>query len=88
MEASSGTTLGSTGTAPPQDEWLRVLVDWTQSGDFTVEIYRSNSDLFDSFSASDDTYSSGGIGFSCNYHGAGSGSGIDEEVYWDNVLTQ
>jgi len=76
-------TLSST---PPLDEWVKVLVHWKTDGTISVTIFNADGTEFGSLTGTSSTFTSGGIGFSANYHGAGTGSGIDEEVYWDDVL--
>ncbi|MFD1643452.1 hypothetical protein [Halohasta litorea] len=82
-----GFVLDSVGIRPPADEWLRVQIIWGQNGQIDVVVEGSGGSEIASLSALDPTYVAGGIGFACNYYGAGSGSGIDEEVYWDEILT-
>lgn len=85
-DGEEGTTLDDGNTAVPMDEWLRVSIDWGSEGEIDITIFDSDGDEVDSLSATDSTYSDGGIGFGGNYAGAGSGSGIEEAIYWDEVL--
>jgi hypothetical protein len=80
------TTLDSVNTATPLDQWLRVEIDWDVGGTINVSIENSAGTQVASLSATDSTYASGGIGFGANYSGAGGGSGLNEEIYWDEVL--
>jgi hypothetical protein len=80
-------TLNSTGASPPTDEWLRVTIDWQTDGTITVSVYDSADSLVGSVQASDQSFASGGVGYGLNYWNAGSGSGLDAEVYWDSVKT-
>jgi hypothetical protein len=82
-----GSVLKSVDVRPPADEWLRIQIVWGQDGQIDVVVEGSDGSVVASLNAPDSTYVAGGIGFACNYYGAGTGSGIDEEVYWDEVLT-
>lgn len=55
--------LASTAANPPFQEWLRLDVDWGSDGSITVELYDESVTLVGSISASDSSYTSGGIGF-------------------------
>jgi poly(hydroxyalkanoate) depolymerase family esterase len=69
-------TLDSTGV------WHDVSIDWGENGDITVTVSDESGNT-GSFTATDSTFSNGGIGF--YKYGGGAGDGKWSLAYWDNV---
>lgn len=74
-------TIASDSYTPSADEWHTFRVDWGSDGSFTVTLYDSTGSEVSSFSGTDTTYTSGGIG-ALHFNGADS-----ETVRWDNFKT-
>jgi len=80
-ESGSNTTLTSTTVTPPTGEFLDVEVDWGSSGGHTLTLFDSAGSQLAQISATDTTYTSGGIAFLVAPSGATSG------VYFDHYRT-
>lgn len=63
-------------------EWHDVRIDWGQDGDITVTV-TDEAGTTGSFTAHDETFSDGGIGF--YKYGGGAGDGKYSLAYWDEV---
>lgn len=74
----SSTTLSETNQDVPADTWMELEVVWGTTGTITATLYQTDGTQIMSTSASDTTYTSGGIGFI---------EGIDPG-YYDNVRIQ
>lgn len=59
----SATVLSSTSTTVPHEETLRTVVDWGTDDSIDVTVYDSNDSEVGSTSTTDDTFTSGGIGW-------------------------
>lgn len=80
VSGGSATGLDSSSTGDlVADEWMRVVVDWQSDGSITVTFYDESGVELTTLSATDSTYSSGGIGF-LQFNGANS-----ETARWDGV---
>ena len=80
---STGTELSST-TVTYSTGWYEVEIDWQIGGDIDVSLYDSSGNLTATTSASDSTYSGGGIGFTFWFqHG-----GWDSYVSWPRTDTK
>ena len=73
----SGTILGSS-TVTFATGWYDVEVKWKTNNTFAVALYNSAGTQVTSFTGSDSTYTTGGLGFSYWYHYAG----------WDSVSSR
>jgi len=60
--ADGGSNFGSLSHTSKQNEWLETYIDWGVNGDFDIRRYDSNSNLLDSFTTNDTSYTSGGVG--------------------------
>jgi hypothetical protein len=59
------TTLQSTSVSVPSTQWLRIAVEWTTSGGMTVTLVDPSDALrLAQVSATDSTFTDGGVGFS------------------------
>ena len=67
---SSGTTLASTSVSFTS-QWYKVRIDWLTSTVMNATVYNANGTVFATTSASDSSYSSGGMGFAFWYQGSG-----------------
>jgi hypothetical protein len=77
-ESGSSTILTQdVGTSIPTSEWLRIGVDWATDGTLTATLYDSSGSQVTQVSATDTTFTSGGVGY-----GVGGKSG---EHYIDYV---
>lgn len=56
------TTVKSGSASVTTGKWLRTRVDWGASGSFTIRVFQEVNEV-GSITATDSTYSSGGIGF-------------------------
>ncbi len=74
---ASGVILASS-TVTYTTGWYEVEVDWGTDDSFTVLLYDESDSLVTTFSASDSTYTSGGIGFTFWFHNGG----------WDSVSSR
>lgn len=64
IESGSISTLfNNTSVNVPTGEWAEIFVSWGSSGEITIEILDNNGDNRGGGSATDTTFSSGGIGF-------------------------
>jgi len=75
----SWTTMDSVSVTIPQDEWLKVRVEWATSGDITATVENSTGSTVGTVSGHDENFSSGGIGFSAN-----TAASTAQYAYWDN----
>jgi hypothetical protein len=78
-ETSYKLAAKSGGFCLAEDTWFRIEVNWTTGGDHTVGIYNDSEELLGRISATDATWSSGGIGFDAYLKDGGT-------VYVDHVL--
>lgn len=62
--SSGGVASGS--YTPPQQEWLRIEIDWGTDGTINVKIFDSSDTKQLDFSGTDTDYTDGGIGFEVN----------------------
>jgi hypothetical protein len=61
---NSGTTLATT-SATYETGWYEVIIDWKSDNTIDVTVYdESSNSVFATLSATDSTYTSGGVGFS------------------------
>ncbi len=56
-----GTRLAETSVTVPEQEMVEVVVGWESDGSFTVTLYNSKGNQLSQITASDATYSNGGI---------------------------
>lgn len=68
---SGHSTLASVSQTLAADTWYELKVDWATDGTMSVTIYDSSGSKLNSLSATDTTFTSGGIGYGIN---VGSGS--------------
>ena len=63
LRADNGslTSLASSSTDVPKDEWLRLETEWLADGTHNVTLYDESSMELSSLSVNDDTYVSGGF---------------------------
>jgi len=64
FDNSSKTVLAANSVVPPEEEWLKVTVDWKSGGTISFTVDDAAGNLVSSGTATDTTYTSGGIGFS------------------------
>ncbi|USN88639.1 MAG: DUF2341 domain-containing protein [Candidatus Nomurabacteria bacterium] len=80
---STGTLLSSKNMTLSTG-WYEVMIDWQTNNDIDVSVFNSSGALQATTSATDSTYSSGGIGFTFWFqHG-----GWDSYVSWPRTATQ
>jgi hypothetical protein len=66
----SGTNLASTSVTYTS-QWYKVRIDWLTTNAINVTVYNANGTVFATTSATDSSYTSGGMGFSFWYQNAG-----------------
>lgn len=69
--------VDKTNQGIPQDQWARQEIDWQSDGTIECRLYDSSGTLVSTISATDSTFSSGGIGF---------GTYGNYDHYWDNMV--
>lgn len=69
--------LVETAVTVPQDEWLRLEIDWAGDGTMTVTLFDSADTQLAQISATDTTFTSGGIGWIINTGGSGQAAQYD-----------
>ncbi len=81
-ENSDPVNLAGTDLSLSEDTWYEVEVDWGDSGSQVVTLYDSSGSQLGQISASDSTWTSGGIGYDA-YFGSSGGS-----AYFDYITTE
>ena len=81
-ETGTGHLLADTGVTLSEDTWYRVEVDWATDGTHTATLYDADGIQVTQLSATDSTWTSGGIGYDAYLASSGSGSGT---MYFDYV---
>lgn len=77
----STTQLGSTvGTSPNANEWMTVTVEHTNGGDITMTVDAADGTNLATISATDTTFTSGGIGIFGNHEDTSADIFVDEWV--------
>jgi len=74
-----GSELATTATDFPENEWLTVTVDWESDGTISATVDDSSGSTIATVSASDTTYTDGGVGYYMNTDTSST------DVYWDEV---
>ena len=67
-DTETSSTVLASSTVTYTTGWYEVQVKWSSSGNMAVSVYNAAHTLFTSMSATDSSYSSGGIGFTFWYH--------------------
>jgi hypothetical protein len=62
-----------------EDEWYRIEINWRENGTHTASLYNESEDLITRVTATDTTWTSGGIGYDAYLSSGGT-------VYFDHVL--
>jgi len=62
------TVLDDKNIAISHDPWMKVNIEWNANGDINISVFDNNSNLLQSLSANDSTFTSGGIGWE-NFEG-------------------
>jgi hypothetical protein len=65
--------VSDTNVNYPIGEWMRATVDWATDGNITATLYDASDTQLSQISATDTTYTSGGVGF----------RGFDQPCYFD-----
>jgi hypothetical protein len=79
VDGGSATNIATDGSAPQlKNEWLRITVDWGKGGSITATLYDSSGAQQTQISATDATYTTGGIQFFGRDPTASGAS-----IYWD-----
>lgn len=80
LSQSNQTNLGKVSVTPNADEWYRVRVQWGPDGTHTVTLYNSDAIEVAQITATDTTYTEGGIGWACGNFGS---TNYASTVYFD-----
>ncbi|MFC4553481.1 MULTISPECIES: hypothetical protein [Halorussus] len=78
-ETATKLAANSTGFCLAEDTWFRIEIEWETNGEHTVKLYNDSEDLLSQFTATDSTWSTGGIGYDAYLSDGGT-------VYFDHVL--
>jgi len=63
VDSGNTTTLGEISASVSTNVWYEIEVDWGSSGGFTVELFEDDGTSLGTFTTTDDTYLSGGVGW-------------------------
>jgi hypothetical protein len=76
-QGGSRTVLASDSVNWQGGQWHRVRINWQEPGDFTIEVQDNNGTVLAQLTASDSTYTEGGIGWT---------GSTDQDAYFDHAV--